>query len=75
MIGQSLRLAAMGIAIGGVTAFVLSPWLEAQLFGVRGTDPMTYAGVALALVLTALIGACIPARKAMSVDPASALRQ
>jgi predicted permease len=75
MIGQSLRLAGMGIAIGGVTAFVLSPWLEAQLFGVRGTDPMTYAGVALALVLTALIGACIPARKAMSVDPASALRQ
>jgi ABC-type antimicrobial peptide transport system permease subunit len=75
MIGQSVRLAAIGIAIGGIAAFVLAPWLKAQLFGVTAADPITYAGVALALVLTAVIGAYIPARKAMSVDPASALRQ
>lgn len=75
MMGQSLRLAAVGIAIGGVAAALLSPWLEAQLFGVTATDPATYGGVALALVLTAVLGAYLPARRAMRVDPASALRQ
>ena len=75
MLGHSLRLAGLGIAIGAVVAFVLSPWLKAQLFGVGTADPVTYAGVALALVLTAVLGAYIPARRAMAVDPASALRQ
>ena len=75
MMGHSLRLAATGVAIGAAVAFVLSPWLKAQLFGVGATDPVTYAGVALALVLTALLGAYVPARRAMAVDPASALRQ
>jgi putative ABC transport system permease protein len=75
MLGHSLRLTALGITIGGIIAFVLSPWLKAQLFGVTAADPITYAGVALALVLTAVLGAYIPARRAMAVDPASALRQ
>ena len=75
MLAQSMRLAAIGIAIGAVVSLILSPWVESQLFGVRPTDPATYAAVALALILTAIIGAYVPSRRAMSVDPASALRQ
>lgn len=74
VIGQALKLALAGIAVGAVAALSLGPLLEAQLFGVRPIDPITYAGVALALVLTSVLGALLPARRAMRVDPAWALR-
>ena len=74
VVGHALKLAAAGIAIGSVIALLLRPVLKAQLFGVGAADPMTYAGVALALALTALGAAMIPARRAMRVDPAHALR-
>jgi len=74
MLGQALTLALAGIGIGAVAALIASPLLEAQLFGVRAADPLTYAGVALALVLTSVLGALVPARRAMRVDPAQALR-
>lgn len=75
VLAQAVKLALGGIAIGAVGALVASPLLEAQLFGVRPMDPLTYAGVALALVLTSMLGALLPARRAMRVDPATALRQ
>jgi predicted permease len=74
VIGQALKLALAGIAVGAVAALSLGPLLEAQLFGVRPIDPITYAGVGLALVLTSVLGALLPARRAMRVDPAWALR-
>jgi ABC-type antimicrobial peptide transport system permease subunit len=74
VIGYALKLAAAGIAIGAVVALALSPVLEAQLFGVRPVDPLTYAAVALALVLTSVLAALLPARRAMRVDPVHALR-
>jgi predicted permease len=74
MMGQALTLALAGIGIGAVAALIASPLLETQLFGVRAADPLTYAGVALALVLTSVLGALVPARRAMRVDPAQALR-
>ncbi|CAN5853160.1 ABC transporter permease [soil metagenome] len=74
VIGQALKLALAGIAVGSVAALSLGPLLEAQLFGVRPIDPITYAGVGLALVLTSVLGALVPARRAMRVDPAWALR-
>lgn len=74
VVRHALKLAGAGIAIGSVIALMLRPVLKAQLFGVGPADPMTYAAVAFALVLTALGAALIPARRAMRVDPAHALR-
>jgi putative ABC transport system permease protein len=74
VVGHALKLTAAGIAIGSVIALLLRPVLKAQLFGVGSADPATYVGVALVLVLTALGAALIPARRAMRVDPAHALR-
>ncbi len=74
VVGEALKLAGAGIAIGTVVSLALSPLLKAQLFGVSAIDPLTYFGVAAALVLTAAGGAFVPARRAMSVDPAQALR-
>jgi ABC-type antimicrobial peptide transport system permease subunit len=74
LLGHAVKLALAGILIGGVAAMALSPTLEGQLFGVAPLDPFTYAVVALALLLTAVMGAYLPARRAMSVDPAHALR-
>ena len=74
IVRQALQLAAAGIAIGGVAALIVAPLLEAQLFGVRATDPVTFIGVALMLGTTAALAAMLPARRAMRVDPANALR-
>jgi putative ABC transport system permease protein len=74
IVGEALKLAGAGIAIGAVVSLALSPLLKSQLFGISATDPLTYVGVALALVITAAAGAFVPARRAMNVDPANALR-
>ena len=74
VVGHALKLAGAGITIGAVVALLLRPVIEAQLFGVGAADPLTYVGVAVALTLTALSAALVPARRAMRVDPAYALR-
>jgi predicted permease len=74
VLGQALRLTLAGVLIGAIAAIALAPVIKAQLFGVGAVDPLTYAGVALALLLTAALAALIPARRAMSVDPVQALR-
>jgi putative ABC transport system permease protein len=67
-------LALAGLAIGlGVFAGV-SRLLESHVYGVSTMDPGTLAGVSLLLVIAALAGAWLPARRAMRVDPAAALR-
>ena len=74
-IGQGLRLALLGLAIGFVAALALSRLLENFLFGVRPTNPLTYALVALLLLSTAGAASFLPARRAMLVDPIRALRE
>lgn len=74
VLGQAARLAAAGVAAGGAIALALTPLMRAQLFGVGAQDPATFAAVALALLLTALAAAYVPARRAMRVDPVNALR-
>jgi predicted permease len=71
---QALALAAMGIGLGAAGALLLTPVLKSQLFGVAAVDPITYVGVAFVLSLTAMCAALVPARRAMRVDPAQALR-
>jgi len=72
---QGLILAAMGVAIGLAAAVAATSLLRTMLFGVKTTDPLTYAGVALLLALVASLASYIPARRAVRVDPLVALRQ
>jgi predicted permease len=77
VLGQGLRMAAAGIAIGIVAALVLARLLSSfsqLLFGVRSNDPPTLAVVSLVLIGAALLACYVPARRAARVDPLIALR-
>ncbi|MGH9711694.1 MAG: ABC transporter permease [Candidatus Acidiferrales bacterium] len=74
IVGRGTRLAAAGIALGLAGALALSRLLSSLLYGVRATDPATFAGVALLLAAVALLACYLPARRAMRVDPMVALR-
>jgi predicted permease len=75
LLGQALRLAVAGIALGAAVGWLLSPLIESQLFGVRPADPVTASVVAAVLLAVAVAAALIPARRAMCVDPLLALRE
>ena len=74
VLGQGMGLVSVGVAIGIVGAFGVTRVLTNLLFGVRPSDPYTFAGVALLLLLVALMACWIPARRATKVDPIIALR-
>jgi ABC-type antimicrobial peptide transport system permease subunit len=71
---QHLQPAILGIALGLAGALALSRYIQSLLYGVRATDPATFALMALALLAVALLASWIPARRAMRVDPLIALR-
>jgi predicted permease len=74
VIGQGMRLALAGIALGSIAAFALTRVIESVLYGVRATDPLTFISVACLMLGVALLACFIPARRAMRVDPLVALR-
>jgi predicted permease len=77
VVGEGLRLAVAGIAIGAVVVLLLTRLLPAfsqLLYGVRASDPTTIVGVSAALLLVAALGCYLPARRAASIDPTQALR-
>jgi putative ABC transport system permease protein len=71
---QGLGLAMAGAAVGFVGALIVSHLMAGLLYGVKPTDPVTFAGVALLLIGVALLACYIPARRAIRVDPLVALR-
>jgi putative ABC transport system permease protein len=64
----------VGIAIGLAGSVALSRVLKGFLFGIDATDPLTYCLVALLLLAVALTASYIPSRRALRVDPITALR-
>ncbi len=74
ILGQGVRLAVVGIAAGLIASFWLTRLLSDLLYGVKPTDPATFAGVALILMAVALAACWIPARRATRADPMVALR-
>jgi len=74
VLGDGAKMALLGIGIGIFAAFGLTRMMADMLYGISATDPLTFACVALALILVALAACYIPARRAMRVDPLVALR-
>ena len=74
VMARGLRLAVLGVLLGLAGAWGVSSLLQSQLFGITGTDPLTYVGGALLLLLVALVACLIPARRAASINPTEALR-
>ena len=74
VIGQGLVLTLVGLAVGLAGALALMRVMNSLLYEVSATDPLVFGGVALALLLTALLACYVPARRALKVDPVIALR-
>jgi ABC-type antimicrobial peptide transport system permease subunit len=71
---QGLLLASLGVAIGIGAAVPLTRFMSSQLFGIRPSDPLTFAAVTLLLSIAAATASYLPARRASAVDPVKALR-
>jgi putative ABC transport system permease protein len=74
VVARGMKLAGVGLVIGVAGAFAASRLLAQLLFGVKPTDPLTYALVTAALALIAFLACYVPARRAMRVEPMIALR-
>jgi ABC-type antimicrobial peptide transport system permease subunit len=71
---QGMRLALAGVVIGIASAFGLTRFIAAFLFGVQARDPWVFVGIPLALATVALTAVWLPAVRASRVDPITALR-
>jgi len=75
VVGQGMRLAAIGLGVGLVGALGVTRVVRSLLFGVTPTDPVSFAGITVFLTLVAAVASWLPARRAMGVDPIVALRR
>jgi putative ABC transport system permease protein len=74
VVGNGMKLAFLGLAIGLVASWLLTRFISSLLFGVEPTDPLTFGAVSLCLLVAALLACYLPARRATKVDPLEALR-
>ena len=71
---EGAKFSFVGIALGVAGAVAATRLLASELYGVSARDPITYAGVAIVMILVTLLACYIPTRRAMRVDPMTALR-
>jgi putative ABC transport system permease protein len=74
VLGQGMHITLIGLVIGVVASLGLARLMTSLLFGVNASDPLTFSAVVLLLGFIALVAVCLPARRAMRVDPMVALR-
>jgi putative ABC transport system permease protein len=74
VVGQGMKVVAIGLTLGIGLALLLTRLISSLLYGVRPTDTATFAVASLGLVVVAFLATYIPARRAMRVDPMVALR-
>jgi putative ABC transport system permease protein len=74
VIGQGLRLAAIGVVFGLIAAAAATTLVQGLLFNTSATDPVVYGSLAALLLAMAALACYVPARRAMRVDPMTALR-
>ena len=74
ILAHGLKLTLIGVVIGMAASLALTHLMSSLLFGVSATDPVTFTGVAILLLVVSLVACYIPARRAMRVDPMVALR-
>jgi putative ABC transport system permease protein len=75
VLGQGLKLTAIGLVLGLLGAAAATQLLQSFLFGVRASDPLTYLMTCAMFLGVALVASYLPARRAMRVDPITALRE
>jgi len=75
IVGQGLRLTAVGITVGLIAAFALTRGITTLLVGVKATDPPTFVAMAALFLLIAALASWLPAWRAASLDPTAALRE
>ena len=74
IIGNGMKLALLGVAIGLAGAFILTRFMATMLFGVAPTDAMTFGGISVLLITVALLACYLPGRRATKVEPTISLR-
>ena len=74
IVRKAVKITLLGVAIGLPLAFGAGQAMVASLFGVVSMDPMTFAALALGLTAVSVLAGYVPARRALKVDPAQALR-
>jgi ABC-type antimicrobial peptide transport system permease subunit len=74
VLGETLRTVGVGIVIGMVGAVAGARALQALVYGVSATDPVTFISVPLVVLVVAVLAAAVPAWRASRVDPVSVLR-
>jgi ABC-type antimicrobial peptide transport system permease subunit len=71
---QGMLLAVSGVVLGVIGASVLTRSMESVLFGIEPADPLTFAEVVAVLLAAAALASWLPARRALAIDPVTALR-
>jgi putative ABC transport system permease protein len=74
VLGQGMKLALIGVAIGLVLAFILTRLMATMLFGVEPTDVPTFAAISILLISVAVLACYLPGRRATKVEPTISLR-
>jgi ABC-type lipoprotein release transport system permease subunit len=75
VVADGMKPILLGVTLGLAAAFALSRVVSSLIYGVRATDPLTFASVALLLIAVGLFATILPAYRATSVEPVLTLRE